>query len=115
MPGLWQEILQKWYVGTGFALSRGGGHAPVVSGMVVNGKSYVVVTSGSGWQQAAAVLETDLSTLAHESLNIAYGINRAWSYGAWVDWYWDEDESAAYLAIWFGRVGLFTYKLTCFE
>jgi hypothetical protein len=115
MPGLWENTLQSWWVGTGFALSRGGGHAPVVSGMVVNGKSYVVVTSGSGFWHAAAVLESDLVTLAHENLNIAYNITRAWSFGAWVDWYWDEDESAAYLAVWFGRVGLYTYKLTCFE
>jgi hypothetical protein len=115
MPGLWQNTLQAWWVGTGFALSRPGGHAPVVSGMVVNGKSYVVVTSGTAFWHAAAVLESDLATLAHENLNIAYGITRAWSYGTWVDWYWDEDESAAYLAIWLGRVGLYTYKLTCFE
>jgi hypothetical protein len=115
MPELWQNTLQSWWVGTGFALSRGGGHAPVVSGMVVNGKSYVVVTSGTDFWHAAAVLESDLAKLAHQNLNIAYEMTRAWSFGAWVDWYWDEDENAAYLAIWFGRVGLFTYKLTCFE
>jgi hypothetical protein len=40
---------------------------------------------------------------------------RALSYGSWADWYWDEEETAAYLSIWFGRIGLYTYKLTCFE
>ena len=115
MPGLWQNILQAWWVGTGFATSRTGGRSPVVLGMVVNGKSYVAVTSGTSWWHAAAVLENDLSTLAHENLNIATTISRAWSYGSWVDWYWDEEETAAYLSIWFGRIGLFTYKLTCFE
>jgi hypothetical protein len=115
MPGLWQNTLQAWWVGTGFATSRTGGRSPVVLGMVVNGKSYVAVTSGTGWWHAAAVLETNLTTLAHENLNITSPVNRAWSFGSWADWYWNEDESEAYLAIWFGRVGLFTYTLTCFE
>jgi hypothetical protein len=115
MPMLWQNILQTWWVGTGRSLARTGGHRPVVSGMVVNGKSYVAVISGFEWQQAAAVLETDLTTPAHENLNISYGVNANWSFGGWVDWYWNEEDGEAYLAIWFGRVGLLTYKLTCFE
>ncbi|MDR1681288.1 MAG: DUF5018 domain-containing protein [Prevotellaceae bacterium] len=116
MPGLWQNILQAWWVGTGFATARTGGHRPVVSGMVINGKSYIAVTSGSAWWHAAAVLESDMKTLAHENLNITAGsISCGWSYGSWADWYWDEEESAGYLAFWFGRLGLYTYKLTCYE
>lgn len=115
MPALWQNTLQTWWVGTGFTVARGGGRAPVVSALPINGKSYVVVTSGTAWWHAAAVLSSDLQTLAHENLNIAYGINRAWSFGAWVDWYWDEENEEAYLAVWFGRLGLYTYKMTCFE
>lgn len=115
MPPLWQNTLQAWWVGTGFSTARTGGRSPVVSALVINGKSYVTVTSGTAWWHAAAVLTSDLQTLAHENLNIAYSVNRGWSFGSWVDWYWNEDASEAYLAVWFGRLGLYTYKLTCFE
>ncbi len=115
MPALWQSTLQTWWVGTGFATSRTGGRTPVVSALVINGKSYVVVTTGTSWWHAAAVLTSDLQTLAHENLNVAESVTRAWSFGEWADWYWDEDEKEAYLAIWFGRLGLYTYKMTCFE
>lgn len=115
MPAFWQNILQSWWVGTGFTVARNGGRAPVVSALPINGKSYVVLTSGSAWFHSAAVVTSDLQTLAHENLNIAYGANRAWSFGAWVDWYWDEEKEEAYLAVWFGRLGLYTYKMTCFE
>jgi hypothetical protein len=115
MPGLWQNILQTWWVGTGFSTARTGGKSPFVSGMVVNGKTYVLVTSGTSFWHAAAVLNSDLQTLAHENLNIALSMNRAWSYGAWGDWYYDEVAKEAHVAIWFGRHGLKTYKLTCFE
>ncbi|MNY40995.1 hypothetical protein D3C86_1757760 [compost metagenome] len=115
MPGLWQNILQTWWVGTGFSTARTGGKSPFVSGMVVNGKTYVLVTSGTSFWHAAAALNSDLQTLAHENLNIALSMNRAWSYGAWGDWYYDEVAKEAHVAIWFGRHGLKTYKLTCFE
>jgi hypothetical protein len=115
MPGLWQNILQTWWVGTGFSTARTGGKSPFVSGMVINGKNYALVTSGTSFWHAAAVLNSDLQTLAHENLNIAFSMNRAWSYGAWGDWYYDEVAKEAYVAIWFGRYGLKTYKLTCFE
>jgi hypothetical protein len=115
MPGLWQNTLQSWWVGTGFSTSRMGGRSPVVSALPVNGKTYVAVTSGTAWWHAAAVLSSDLQTLAHENLNIAEGISRSWSFGSWVDWYWNEEDREAYLAVWFGRLGLRTYKLTCFE
>ncbi|MDR0692295.1 MAG: DUF5018 domain-containing protein [Prevotellaceae bacterium] len=115
MPGLWNNILQPWGAGTGYSVSRTGGHRPVVSGMVINGKSYVVVQTGTSWRQAAAVLERDLTTLAHTNLNITYTIDANWCYGGRVDWYWNEEETEAYIAMWFGRIGLSTYKLTCFE
>lgn len=115
MPGLWQNILQTWWVGTGFALARGGGHTPVVSALPINGKTYVALTSGTSWFHAAAVLNTDLKTLAHPNLNIAQSVNRTWSYGEMIDWYWDDNEKCAYLAVWFGRIGVKTYKLTCYE
>lgn len=115
MPPLWQNTLQSWWVGTGFATARVGGRSPVVSALPINGKTYVIVTSGTAWWHAAAVLSPDLQTLAHENLNIAESVNRAWSFGSWVDWYWNEEDNEAYLAVWFGRLGLYTYKLTCFE
>nr|WP_121273626.1 DUF5018 domain-containing protein [Pedobacter schmidteae] len=115
MPGLWQNILQTWWVGTGFSTARVGGRAPVVSALTINGKTYVAVTSGTSFWNAAAVLSSDLQTLAHENLNITVPINRAWSFGGWVDWYYDDAAKEAHLAIWFDRVGLKTYKLTCFE
>lgn len=115
MPGYWQNILQTWWIGTGFSTTRYGGRSPFVSALVVNGKSYVVVTSGSAWWHAAAVLDADLQSLAHENLNIAVPMNRGWSYGSYADWYYDEEKKEAYLAFWFGREGLRTYKLTCFE
>lgn len=115
MPGLWQNTLQSWWVGTGFSTARVGGRSPVVSALPINGKSYVVVTSGTAWWHAAAVLSEDLQTLAHENLNIAESVNRSWSFGSWADWYWNEEDKEAYLAVWFGRLGLYTYKLTCFE
>ena len=115
MPGDLLTRLQGWWVSTGAALTRVGGRCPVVAGMVINGKSYVALANGTDWWHVTAVLETDLSTLAHENLNIAESVTRAWSYGAWIDWYWNEEDSEAYLAVWFGRLGLRTYKLTCFE
>ena len=115
MPPLWQSTLQTWWVGTGFATSRTGGRSPIASALVINGKSYVVVTSGTSWWHAAAVLTPDLQTLAHENLNLAESVSRAWSFGAWTDWYWDEEAKEAHLSVWFGRLGLYTFKMTCFE
>jgi len=119
MPSYWQNILQAWWVGTGFSTARTGGRSPVVSALPVNGKTYVAVTSGTGWWFAAAVLSSDLSQLAEnqENLNIAFPVDasRGWSFGEWVDWYWSDEHNEAYLAVWFGRLGLYTYKLTCFE
>lgn len=115
MPGLWQNTLQSWWVGTGFSTARVGGRSPVVSALPINGKTYVVVTSGTAWWHAAAVLSSDLQTLAHQNLNIAESVNRGWSYGSWADWYWSDEDNEAYLLVWLGRLGLYTYKLTCFE
>lgn len=115
MPGFWQNILQEWWVGTGMSTTRVGGRSPFVSGMVINGKSYAIVTSGTAWWHAAAVLTGDLQNLAHENLNIVQDISRGWSYGSFGDWYYNEETKEAYLAIWFGRIGLKTYKLTCYE
>jgi len=117
MPPLWQNTLQAWWVGTGFATARTGGRSPVVSALPINGKTYIVVTTGTSWWFASAVLTADLQTLAHENLNVAFDIaaSRGWSYGEWADWYWDDNTNEAYLAIWFGRLGLYTFKLTCFE
>jgi hypothetical protein len=116
MPGLWNSTLQSWGAGTGYTLSRTGARRPVVSGMVINGKSYVLVVTGTLWYHAAAVLESDLATLAHPNLNIVpASISAQWCWGSWVDWYWDEEEGAAYIAIWFNRIGLSTYRLTCFK
>ena len=115
MPGDLLNRLQSWWVSTGQSLQRTGDRRPMVSGMVVNGKSYVALTNGTAWWHNAAVVETDLSTLAHENLNIASAISTGWSFGCWIDWYWNEEESEAYLAVWFGRIGLYTFKLTCFE
>jgi len=120
MPPYWQGnssagTLQAWWVGTGFSTARGGGRAPVVSALPINGKTYVAVTSGTAWWHAATVLNSNLSLTPQENLNIAFGINRNWSYGSWIDWYWDEDLKEAHLAVWFGRLGLYTYKLTCYE
>jgi len=86
MPGYWQNILQAWWVGTGFATARTGGRSPVVSALPINGKTYIAVTSGTAWWHAAAVLTSNLQALTHENLNIAFTINRNWSYGSWLDW-----------------------------
>jgi hypothetical protein len=117
IPPYWQNILQAWWVGTGFATSRTGGRSPVVTALPINGKTYVTVTSGTGWWFAAAVLSSNLQSLAHENLNIAFSVaaSRGWSFGEWVDWYWSDETNEAYLAVWFGRLGLYTYKMTCFE
>jgi hypothetical protein len=116
MPPLWNGVLWEYWVQTGQSLQRTGDRRPVVSGMVINGKSYVAVTSGSAWYHTAAVLNPDLNVpLPHENLNLYDGINAGWSFGSWVDWYWDEDAKEGHLSIWFGRIGLYTYKLTCFE
>lgn len=115
MPGYWQNILQSWWIGTGFATFRG--CSPFVSALPINGKTYTVVTSGSNWWFVAAVLSADLQQLAHINLNIALdtGTSRGWSNGEWVDWYWNDNANEAYMAVWFERIGLYTYKMTCFE
>ena len=117
MPGLWQNTLQAWWVGTGFTPVRTGARSPFIAALPINGKTYVVVTSGTSWWFAAAVLSSDLQELAHSNLNIAFDVaaSRGWSYGEWADWYWSDDMKEAYLAIWFGRLGLYTFKMTCFE
>jgi hypothetical protein len=116
MPAYWQNILQVWWVGTGASTARVGGRKPVVSALPVNGKTYVAFAGGSAWWLGATVMSADLQTApAHRNLNIAFGVNAGWSYGNWVDWYWSEENNEAYLAIWAGRLGLYTYKLTCFE
>lgn len=115
MPSFWQNILQTWWSGTGFTTALYGGRAPVVSGMVINGKSYAFISSGTSWWHAAAVVSADLQTLAHENLNIAASINRSWSNGSWATWYYDKENKEGHLAVWFERIGLKTYKLTCFE
>ncbi|MDR0729752.1 MAG: DUF5018 domain-containing protein [Prevotellaceae bacterium] len=115
MPPLWNSILQQWWTQTGQSLQRTGSRRPMVSGMVINGKSYALVTTGTAWWHAAAVLEADLSALTHLNLNMAASISTGWSFGEWADWYWDEEAGEGHLAVWFGRIGLYTYKLTCFE
>jgi len=123
MPGLWNNTLGStadvfpWWVGTGMSTARSGGRAPVVSALPINGKTYITVMSGTSFYFAAAVLNADLQALANNNriLDITYGsISRGWSWGSWVDWYYDEDRKEAWLAVWFGRVGLFTFKLTCY-
>ena len=116
MPPIWQT-LNSWWVGTGVTTERGGGRSPFISALPINGKSYVIVVSGSMWWTGAAVLEDDLETLAHPNLNIPIemGISRGWSWGSWADWYWDDENNEAHLALWVERFGLFTYKMTCFE
>lgn len=115
MPGLWQNTLQAWWVGTGTTTSRYGGRSPFASALVINGKSYVIVTSGTAWWHAAAVLNENLQSLAQENLNIVTSVSRGWSYGSYADWYYDEEKKEGHLAVWFGREGLRTFKLTCFE
>ena len=123
MPGHWQNNLGlsanigAWWVGTGMSTARTGGRSPVVSALPINGKTYVTVMSGTSFYFAAAVLDADLQTLANNNriFDITYGaISRGWSYGSWVDWYYDDDKKEAYLAVWFGRVGLYTFKITCY-
>lgn len=123
MPGLWNKTLGlsagvgDWFVGTGMSTSRTGGRSPVVSALPINGKTYITVVLGSNFYHAAAVLNDDLQTLANNNklLDItSQSVSRGWSYGGWVDWYYDEDTKEAYLAVWFGRVGLQTFKLTCY-
>jgi len=113
MPKYWQDILHTWWVGSGFSTLRTGGRAPVVSALPINGKTYVTVATGTAWWHAAVVLNSDLMSLAHENLNIAFETNRGWSFGAWADWYYDDVKKEAYLSMWFGRYGLRTYKMTC--
>ena len=123
MPGLWNNTLPighpvgAWWVGTGMSTTRPGGRSPAIAAMMINGKSYVAVAVGSGFYHAAAVLTSDLQRLAHNRLDIALTqpISRGWTYGAWIDWYWDDDKKEAHLAVWFGRYGLLTYKLSAFE
>jgi hypothetical protein len=115
MPAFWQNILQAFWVGTGCSTARIGGRTPVVSALPINGKSYIVLTSGTAWYNLAAVVSSDLQNLADPVFNVANVMARAWSYGSWVDWYWSEDKKEAYLAIWFDREGLTTFKMTCYE
>jgi len=118
MPPHWNNGLPTWpyWVQTGQRLARMGGRNPVVSALPINGKTYIAFTSGSVWWPSMAVLSADLQTLAHENLSLTPGpINFNWSFGYWVDWYYDEDASEAYLSIWIGRWGLFTFRMTCFE
>jgi len=123
MAALWNNTLPvghpagTWWVGTGMATTRVGGRSPAVSAMLVNGKTYVVVTSGTRFFHSAAVLNSDLQRVAHNKLDIALAQStpRGWCYGAWIDWYWDDDTNEAHLSIWFGRYGLLTYKLSAYE
>ena len=115
---LLQNNLQTWWVGNGPSLYRTGAHRPYVSAMLINGKQYALFVGGSMWWQAMAVLEydMDLSTLAHENANVAaYTGTLGWSYGGLGAWYWDREEEAGYVAAWWGRAGLVTRKLTCYE
>jgi hypothetical protein len=115
IPHYWSNILTEWWANTGFALRRPAGRSPVVSALPINGKTYITVTTGTDWWYVAAVLSSDLQTLTHKDLNIQQDVaaSRGWSYGEWVDWYYDDDKKEAHLAVWFDRHGLFTYKLTC--
>ena len=115
---LLQNNLQTWWVGNGPSLLRVGAHRPYMSSMLINGKQYALFVGGSMWWQAMAVLEYDydLSTLAHENANIAaFTGTVGWSYGGLGAWYWDKEEEAGYVAAWWGRAGLITRKLTCYE
>ena len=123
MPRLWNNTLGStadvfpWWVGTGMSTARTGGRSPVVSALPINGKTYVTVMSGTSFYFGAAVLNDDLQALANNNklLDITYGsVSRGWSYGSWVDWYYDEDTKEAWMSVWFGRVGLFTFKLTSY-
>ena len=117
MPAHWngEGTFAGWpgWNGTGNALIREGARRPVVSALPINDKTYVAVTSGSLWWHGAGVFTSDLQTLAHENLGIVAGeFTVNWGFGSWIDWYADDDLQEAYLAIWLGRYGLYTFKMT---
>lgn len=114
----YQGLLQGWWVGNGCSLARMGNRRPYLASMLINGKNYILFAGGTAWWGGSAVFENDpeINTLAHENTNIAcYTGTINWSYGQTGAWYWDKEECAGYYAVWFGRAGLITRKLTCFE
>jgi len=110
-PG-WPE---DGWVSQGQSLSRGGGRRPVVSALPINGKTYVAMANGSNWWPSAAVLDDDLQTWVNDDLTSCFSLNTGWSYGSWVDWYYDEVKKEAYLAVWHDRYGLITFKMAFIE
>lgn len=115
MPNVLQNNWQAWWVGTGAALSRGGGRRPYVSAMVINGKHYAAIMNGTGWWWHNDIADVDDLNTRVPDCTWAYSTNCGWSFGATCAWYWNPETNEGYLVYYTDRYGMNVKRLSCFE
>lgn len=131
------KVGDTWWSRSGKWLNRDGARRPTVHAMVINGKPYSYWTTGTDWGPRGVLMDQDLTDgvdlqplggIDNPYPHWCYGrdtgakrpsgdegIDIAASFGAIADWYFDEEETTGYVALWADRMGLIVFQLTCFE
>lgn len=126
-----------WWSRSGKWLMREGARRPTVHALVLNGKPYSYWTTGTDWGSRGVLMKQDLTegvdlkelggirnpypnwcygtTTGAKNPNGDEGIYVQYSYGAIADWYFDDETSIGYLALWTDRFGLIMFRITCYE
>ena len=126
-----------WWSRSGKWLSRDGARRPTVHALVLNGKSYSYWTTGTDWGSRGVLMDQDLTSgvdlqeiggLKNPYPGWCYGrdtgakrdsgdegIYVTSSFGAIADWFFDDETSIGYLALWTDRFGVVLFRITCYE
>lgn len=107
-----------WWSKLGMYPLNTGGRVPVVNGMVINGKKYVLLVTQYDWNSALVVTDETMSAESVVGLDVdifvdPIGVTRATNFGSWGDWYYDESTDECYVTAWFERASLHSYKISC--
>lgn len=118
------------WINMGNKLSRPGGRRPFMMAMTFNGKRYSECLNGYDWDNYNMFMDETmsmmyysnaLSALTHdlrkytESVRGSAGISAGWSFGSTGCWCWNQEENIGYVAIWQGREGMATFRVTSYQ
>lgn len=116
------------WISAGNKLARPGGRRPFMMAMTFNGTRYSMCLNGYDWDNFNMFMDEamtmmyypnalthDLRKYTYEVNNGANGIAAAWSFGSCGCWYWDDEQNLGYVAIWQGREGMSTFRVTSYE
>lgn len=111
---------------TGVYGLRGGARRPHMMAMNMNGKDYALCVTGYDWENFTVMMNGDMTEFINDVLTYdmrsyfislvgSAGFATAWGFGGNGTWYWDDEAKEGKVAVWFGRMGMFTYRIHCYE